>query len=139
MERTFFISGNTPSSKNSKIWTGTFLVPSKTVSKWLRASRKEWREQAEKFLNAIKDLEKPYYIELTFIRKTRRKFDYINIAQVIFDEMQHHGWLEQDDADHVKPYFGDYQYDKHNPGVVIKVLTEKPKHYDNQAHTGTDQ
>jgi hypothetical protein len=136
---TFFISGNTPSSKNSRVWTGTYFIPSAYTRKWVRKSKKEWKEQRQGFVNALKECSKPFYIELTFIRKTRHRFDYINIAQVVQDQMVEHGWLEDDDATNMKPYFGDFQYNKENPGVIIKILKEKPEHYGNQTHPRTGE
>lgn len=131
---TFWISGNTPSSKNGRVWTGKYFIPSAYTRKWIRMTKKQWKDQMVDFRNALSELGKPYYIELTFIRKTRHKFDYINIAQAVCDQMKEHGWLQDDDADNIKPYFGDYKYDKSNPGVIIKILKEKPKHYDIQTH-----
>jgi hypothetical protein len=134
---TFFISENIPSSKNSRVWTGTYFIPSAYTRKWIKKSKAEWIEQKMRFIEALHKLTRPYYIEFTFVRKTKHKFDYINIAQAVQDQMVFHGWLEDDDADNIKPYFGDYQYDKLAPGVIIKILKEKPKHYDNQTHNRT--
>lgn len=132
---TFFISTNTPSSKNNRVWTGYAFIPSQMTRKWLKKTKKEWLDQKEEFLKVISQLDKPYYIEFTFIRRTRHRFDYINIAQAPLDVMQEHGWLDDDSADYVKPYFGDYLYDKENPGLIIKVLKQKPNHYDLQTHS----
>lgn len=131
IENLFWISGNTPSSKNNKIWTGQYFVVSASTSKWQRLTKNEWIYQRQRFIETIVSLPKPYYIELTFIRHSRHRFDYINIAQGVFDEMVKHGWLLDDNAENVKPYFGDFQYDKVNPGVFIKVLKQKPIHYVN--------
>lgn len=125
---TFFIPTNTPSSKNSRVWTGKYFLPSAYTRKWIKKTKVDWESQRSRFLAAIAELPTPYFIEFTFIRKTKHKFDYINIAQAPFDEMTKHGWLTDDNADVVKPYFGDYLYDKHNPGLIIKILKEKPKH-----------
>ena len=130
----FFISGNTPSSKNSRVFTGTYFIPSAYTRKWIKRTKNEWAAQKIAFREALQGITRPYYIEFTFIRKTRHRFDYINIAQAVQDQMSYYGWIEDDDADNLKPYFGDYQYDKSNPGVIIKILKNKPKHYDNQTH-----
>lgn len=127
-EQGLFIGGNTPSSKNSRVWTGQYFIPSAYTRKWLKKSKSEWINKKEEFLKGLEGLPKPYYIEFTFIRKTRHKFDYINIAQAVQDQMTHYGWLSDDNADEMKPYFGDYKYDKLNPGVIIRILKEKPKH-----------
>lgn len=132
---TFWISGNTPSSKNGRVWTGNNFLPSAYTRVWIRRTKPEWIAQKEKFLEAIRDIGKPYYIELTFVRKSRHRFDYINIAQIICDMMKEHGWITDDNADEMKPYFADYIYDKGNPGVIIKIIKEKPKHFNNDIPT----
>ena len=125
---TFFIPDNTPSSKNSKVWTGKYFLPSAYTRKWIKRTKQDWINQRGAFVAALATLSPPYFIEFTFIRKTKHKFDYINIAQAPLDQMTLHGWLPDDNADVVKPYFGDYIYDKNNPGLLIKILKEKPKH-----------
>lgn len=124
-----WISGNTPSSKNSKQWTGTHLVNSKSVNTWLKATKEEWEFQREHFIDAISELPFPLYIEFTFYRKSQHKFDYINMAQIICDTMVLFKWLPEDNADIIKPYFGDYVYNKDKPGVLITILKNKPNHY----------
>ena len=32
------------------------------------------------------------------------------------------GWFPDDSANYIKPSFGDYEYDKNNAGVRIKLL-----------------
>ena len=70
----------------------------------------------------IKGKEKPYKISFYFIRDTRRKFDYVNAAQLPLDLMQKYGWLEDDDCHNVIPVFEGYEVDKENAGVIIKIL-----------------
>ena len=155
----FWISGNTPSSKNNRVFTGSFFIASKQVQDWRKKTRLEWLGQALWFQYLASMLPRPLYIELTFYRGTRHKFDYINMAQVVLDEMkgylphdrikiknsnknvanwdgksEYKGdyypqlyWIEEDNADVVKPFFGDYHYDKKHPGVVIRLLTSKPQ------------
>jgi len=65
---------------------------------------------------------KPYKISFKFIRKSRHKFDYINPAQTIQDEMVKYGWISDDNADEMIPIFLEYEYNKDNPGVYINVL-----------------
>lgn len=133
---TFWISGNTPSSKNARVWTGSNFIPSAYTRRWIRETKHEWIEQRDKFKEALKGLEPPYFIEFTFIRKSKHKFDYINIAQGPCDQMKDFMWLTDDDMDNIKPYFGDYEYNKRNPGMKIKILKTKPNHYDLQTHKG---
>lgn len=125
----FWISQNTPSSKNAKQWTGKILINNKRAMAWKKATKDEWEFQKERFLDCIAELPFPLYIELTFYRGNKHKFDYINMAQIIFDEMKEQKWITEDNADIIKPYFGDYIYDKDKPGVLIKILNNKPQHY----------
>jgi hypothetical protein len=122
MIKEIFIPFNTPSSKNSKQWTGKFLVSNKNTQKWKKDTKKYWEDNKADFLEQLKGLPKPYNIEFTFIRKSKHKFDYINPMQTVADEMVHHGWIEDDNVDEIKPFFGNYKYDKNTPGVIIKVL-----------------
>lgn len=122
-----FIPQNTPSSKNGRVWTGTNLIASKTVQKWRKLTKPFWREYKDSFLKAIEThgLKEPYHIEFTFVRGSKHRFDYVNPLQTILDEMVTSGWLRDDNADVVKPYFGDYQYNKESPGVYITILKNK--------------
>ena len=70
----------------------------------------------------LKDKEKPYKVELYFIRDSKRKFDYINAAQIVFDLMQEYGYIEDDDSTNVIPVFKGFEVDKLNTGVEIKIL-----------------
>ena len=122
-----FISGNTPSSKNSKqfvtLKTGkTLLINSKTVQKYIKESKVDWLINKNEFLKMLKDKEKPYKVKLFFIRDSKRRFDYINAAQIIFDLMQHYGYIEDDDSQNIIPVFKGFEVDKMNAGVEIEVL-----------------
>lgn len=122
-----FINGNTPSSKNSKQFVTlksgkTLLINSKTVQKYIKESKADWILNKNNFKKMIKDKEKPYKIELFFIRDSRRKFDYINAAQIVFDLMQEYGYIEDDDSTNVIPIFKGFEVDKARTGVEIKVL-----------------
>lgn len=122
-----FISGNTPSSKNSKqfvtLKTGkTLLINSKTVQKYLKESKADWSINKNEFLKMLKGKEKPYKVELFFIRDSRRRFDYINAAQIIFDLMQEYGYIEDDDSTNIIPVFKGFKVDKEMAGVKIEVL-----------------
>lgn len=118
----WFIPYNVPSSKNSRQWTGKHFIASKSTQKWRALTKPVWQKYKESFLNEVKGREFPLKIEMEFIRGTRHKFDYINPAQTIQDEMVHHGWLEDDNCTMIIPYFKEYRYDKENPGVIIRIL-----------------
>ena len=127
-----FISGNTPSSKNSKRIititskkTGkktTRLINSEVTEKYIKNSKADWIINKNKFLSMVKNKSKPYKIELFFIRDSRRKFDYINAAQIVFDLMQEYGYIEDDDSTNVIPIFKGFEVDKARAGVKIDVL-----------------
>ena len=122
-----FIKGNTPSSKNSKQFVTlkngkTMLLNSKTVQKYIKESKGDWILNKNNFKKMIKDKEKPYKIELYFIRDSKRRFDYINAAQIIFDLMQEYGYIEDDDSQNIIPVFKGFEVDKDRTGVKIEVL-----------------
>ena len=122
MKEEIFISGNVPSSKNGKRWTGKYLIHSKTVMTYIKNSKNEYVENKEKFLNMIENKEIPYKVSFKFHRSSRRKFDYINPCQTVQDLMVKYGWIEDDNCLFMIPSFEEYEYNKENPGVTIKVL-----------------
>lgn len=122
-----FIKGNTPSSKNSKQFVTlknrkTMLLNSKTVQKYIKESKGDWLVNKNEFLKMLKGKEKPYKIELYFIRDSKRRFDYINSAQIVFDLMQTYGYIEDDDSANIIPVFKGFEVDKTKAGVEIRVL-----------------
>lgn len=122
-----FIQGNTPSSKNSKQFVTlkngkTMLLNSKTVQKYIKESKGDWILNKNNFKKMIKDKEKPYKIELYFIRDSKRRFDYINASQIVFDLMQEYGYIEDDDSTNIIPVFSGFEVDKARAGVEIRVL-----------------
>lgn len=117
-----FIPGNVPSLKNSKQWTGKYLVPSKTVSRYLKEHIIDYEKLIYWFYEQFKNKHKPYKISFKFIRGTKHKFDYVNAAQLPLDIMVDLRILDDDNADEVIPVFEPYEYSKENPGVIIKIL-----------------
>lgn len=128
-EGTIFIKGNVPSLKNSKQLfknktTGkTFITSSKYCKEYVKDSDIHWRLFKSRFLKMIEGKEKPYTIQLFFVREDRGAFDYINISQIIFDQMQAYEWIEKDDNRNVIPDFScGFGYDPKLGGVIIKIL-----------------
>ena len=127
-----FITGNTPSSKNSKRIititskkTGkktTRLINSEVTEKYIKNSKADWVLNKRNFLKMLVGKEKPYKIELYFIRDSKRKFDYINAAQIVFDLMQEYRYIEDDDSQNIIPVFKGFEVDKARAGVEIEVL-----------------
>jgi hypothetical protein len=56
------------------------------------------------------------------VRKTKAKFDYVNMSQGVLDAMQVAGYIPDDDCYHVVPDFmRRHRVDKGNAGVEITV------------------
>ena len=117
------IYGELYSTKNSKrilraddkIFIGKSAVSKaadKVIEQQLMLNRQKWKSLCEG---------KKYPLKITFkiYRKTKRRFDYINILQGICDCMVRCGWLSDDDADHIIPCFEPYEVDKNNPRCEI--------------------
>ena len=126
MPRGIFIPGNVPSSKNGRRWTGRYFIVSKQTQRYYKNSKSYWVENKKEFHKLLKGKDsqnkKPYRISFNFVRKSRHKFDYINPAQTIQDQMVKFGWITDDNADEMIPIFLEFEYDKDNPGVYINVL-----------------
>jgi len=125
MPRGIFIPGNVPSSKNGRRWTGRYFIVSKQTATYYKTSKEFWKKNKKDFLKLLKAKssgDNPYRISFKFVRKSKHKFDYINPAQTIQDEMVKYGWITDDNADVMMPIFLEYEYDKENPGVYINVL-----------------
>jgi hypothetical protein len=118
----FFIPGNVPSSKNGRRWTGKYFIASKTVVNYRKNAKAHYLKHAAAFRNELAKHSLPVQISLKFIRGTKHKFDYINPAQTVQDDMVTYGWIDDDNADNIIPVFLDYQYSKSNPGVIIEIL-----------------
>lgn len=124
-----FIKGNFPSFKNSKQRTKKgFMVMSKTVQKYL----KEWEYQWKDIPNEFKEVEEnkyPITVGLHFVRGTRHRWDFHNMAQGVADLMVKYGWIPDDNMDFFIPavlYIDEkhYSYDKEVPGVYIKIINK---------------
>lgn len=117
-----FIPYNVPASKNNRVWTGTYFVVSAAVRKWRKNTDEYWERYKKEFLEKIKYLRRPYFIHLTFIRKSRHTFDYTNAGDTVMDAMVEYEWLNDDNSDIATPVYGKYEYDKTNPGTYIKLV-----------------
>lgn len=104
-----FIGKNTPSSKNARRWVGKRLIKNKLsldYEKWLLP---QLIEKKAAWDEATKNLEFPYEIEFFFYRDSKRKFDYINVLQIIADLLQKAEYLKDDDAYHFIPIFKGFE------------------------------
>lgn len=122
-----FIPGNVSSSKNSKVWTGKFLVNSKQTTRYKKQTEQFWLEYKDEFVKSLKKKEKPYKIGFHFVRDSKRKWDFVNPVQTVQDQMVHYEWLEDDNITEMMPYplevNGElWSLDRKKPGVYIEVL-----------------
>lgn len=119
----FFARGNVASLKNGKIKTRWGLIPSKSVQKYMKLYGEQWFDEDFKreFLSQIKGKEFPIRLHFYFIRDSRRKFDYINVAQICQDLLVKAHCLPDDNADYIIPVFESYHVDKHNAGVKFFI------------------
>lgn len=127
--KSIYIPTNVPSSKNSKRWTGKFLIGSKTTLAYKKNVADYYALYKKEFHSMVKDKKPPYKVEFTFIRDSKRRFDYCNAIQIVADMMVEYGWIEDDNADIFIPVFAEYQYKKDNGGVIIKVLDDEKEDY----------
>ena len=150
-----FISGNVPSSKNSKRVFAYIdkktkrakgcLVASETTEKYLElkgikeysSSKKTvkviknrvntFENEAKDLKNMIKGLQKPVKLGFYFVRGTRHKFDYHNMCQLPLDLLTAHNIIKDDNMEEVIPVFLGYKVDKNNPGVFVVVCKSNKK------------
>jgi Holliday junction resolvase RusA-like endonuclease len=118
----WFIPGNVPSSKNGRRWTGKYFVSSKATTKYRKETAKYYDQFRKGFRKQLAKLELPVKISFKFIRGSKHKFDYINPAQTVQDDMVKHNWIDDDNCENILPVFEPYEYDKENPGVEIKLI-----------------
>lgn len=122
---TITIYGELYSSKNSKrivrfgekmalIASKQYLASVKPIEQQLVLNRQKWLREIEGRTSPLKIVFKVY-------RKTKRRFDYLNIFQGLCDMMVKCGWLVDDNADEIIPVFEPYEIDKNNPRVEISV------------------
>jgi Holliday junction resolvase RusA-like endonuclease len=123
----FIIPGNTPSSKNAKQWTGKFLIANKNTQLWRKENEETFINHKNEFREITKDLEKPFAIHFSFVRKSRHKADFGNLCQAVLDEMTKHNWIDDDNMDEILPYpylteGKCHSYDKDHPCTIITIL-----------------
>jgi len=135
----WFIPGNVPSSKNGRRWTGKYFISSKTVMKYRKDTKSFYQQYASQFQKELKKHKLPVKIAFTFIRGTKHKFDYINPAQTVQDDMVTHGWIEDDNMVNLIPVFKPYKYDKDKPGVLIEILKNGSKKRANDNDVSNEQ
>lgn len=79
-----------------------------------RANKAKWEAMTG-------NLEYPFRLHFHFVRKTKARFDMINICQGPMDALVRAGYLPDDDANHVIPVFHPHAIDKENPRIEIWI------------------
>lgn len=147
-DTSIFLPGNCPSSKNSKD-IGFYFLKHTDESNWYIRKSDEYRkirptlqsskltkeyvkhiapyiiENRMKFLKLLEGLQKPYIIELHFVRDSKRAFDHINATQVVADIMTGHYWRNDPKIPHAATVW--LNDDNMNEVMFIPPLT--PPHY----------
>ena len=137
-----FIPGNVPSSKNSKVKCAKGVFNSPAVRKYLQfiGVKKYGKDYVENYktrpnlfdtpeLRIELQGEYPLIVGFHFVRKTKGRWDFHNLCQVICDLLVAHGMILDDDIDHLIPIpmvvSGKvWTKDKNKPGVWVKVLPD---------------
>lgn len=124
----WFIPYQVPSKKNSRqnfIRNGRQIsIPSKRHNDYITATKMYWMIFGKEFRDSLYKLKLnwPVNVEMTFIRSTNQIVDYFGPGETVFDCMTDFKWWPDDNRRFGKPFFGDMQVDKNNPGVRIKIL-----------------
>lgn len=131
MNERIFIPSNVISSKNSKsayynkVKGYSYVTSSKQSKNYVSDTKLDWVTNRNIFLELIADMEKPLKIEFQFIRKDRRKFDFVNMLQLPLDCMVKYEWIPDDDSLNIVPVINpEVIYSKDTPGVFIKPLNK---------------
>lgn len=80
-----------------------FVTKSDFAKLYVRNTFYRYQKNKEKFLSLIQDKKPPYYVYFMFIRKSNARFDFGNMIQIVQDQMQSAGWIEDDDVDTLLP------------------------------------
>lgn len=120
--------GELYSSKNSRqvvnIRGRTLVLKSKQCQRGEKEFAPQMEELRDAFISECEsqlENRKPLKIAFKIYRKTRRRFDYVNIIQSLLDLMVKHNWIIDDNADEILPVFREYEVDKDNPRVEISI------------------
>lgn len=147
LSKIFFIPGNVPSLKNSKIKTSKGIFPSKTVNKYLRTIGIKNYSSKNKIVNqfvgkpnifreSLKEFPKlesndyPIILGFHFVRDSKRDFDFNNATQIIQDLLVAHNFIEDDSMRFLIPTYYKiegryYTVDSKNPGVYLILKTNQ--------------
>lgn len=114
---------NVPSKKNSKIITkNKRVISSKLVQYYERWATPLLKQQLPIWQKMIQGKTLPLKVSFYFFRDSKRKWDFVNIVQVLADLMQKEGYLIDDDTKNFIPlYAGEETTSKKEAGVIITI------------------
>lgn len=117
------IGQNVPSKKNSKIITKSKrVISSKLVQYYERWATPLLKQQLPTWQEMIQNKPLPLKVSFYFYRDSKRKWDFVNIVQVIADLMQKEGYLIDDDTKNFIPlYAGEEVVSKKEAGIIITI------------------
>lgn len=119
----WIIKGNVLSSKNNRMWTGRYSIPSKQYMAYKKQAIPQFEAIKSEFLEAIKDKPKPIHIDFYYYRWTKHKADAHNLCQGPLDIMTELGLIEDDNMDEILVSFSGYEIvKKEEAGLRITVL-----------------
>lgn len=115
---------NVPSKKNSKIITkNKRVISSKLVQYYERWATPLLKEQLSIWQQMVQNKPLPLKVSFYFYRDSKRKWDFVNIVQVIADLMQKEKYLVDDDTKNFIPlYAGEEVTTKKEAGVIITII-----------------
>lgn len=115
---------NVPSKKNSKIITkNKRIISSKLVQYYERWCSPILKQQLPTWQKMIQNKPLPLKVSFYFFRDSKRKWDFVNIVQVIADLMQKEKYLVDDDTKNFIPlYAGEEVTTKKEAGVIITII-----------------
>lgn len=150
-----FIPYNTPSLKNSKVKTSKGVFSSKTVKKYLNklgiqnyssskkivkgyvAKENEFEILRNEFKKSLENKRFPLLLGFHFIRDSKRKFDFGNATEIIFDLLTAHDIIPDDNISYIIPSIMSvdgvlpsisnmreiewYSVNKEKPGVYLNI------------------
>lgn len=124
------IEGEIHSSKNSRRVLRTFggrtiVAKSKsakadeqTLYAQLLVQRTEWQSDQRSSIFPVR-------VKFYFYRQTKRRWDFLNIAQGIADAMVKAGYIPDDDVEHFIPVYAGHEVCKKQPGVDFWIENNK--------------
>ena len=108
------------SKKNNCYKNNATIVPSNAYTKWHKLNLNFIDNKLKNI-----DWEYPLIVHIHFVRASKRKFNYINLASSIIGFLVDIEYFSEGSATHINPMFS-YEIDNKNPRCIIKVW-EKSK------------